>query len=87
MVSSLLSQFLNSLLLVSLIDYLGVLEGGLTGGTRYSGSISLLGISNIGLGSIGSASSLTTIGLDSEVPGLVYEEGGAFIFLLTPALP
>ena len=36
MVSSLLSQFSNSLLLVSLINYLGGFGGGLICGTRYS---------------------------------------------------
>ena len=85
MANSHLSQSSNYLLPVFLVIDQEVLEGGLLCGTRYGGSISLLGISIIGLGIIGSVPLLMMIGLDLEVPDLGYEEGRAF--LLTPALP
>ena len=81
MANSLLFQSLNCLLLVFLVIESGGLGWGLLCGTRYSGSISLLGISNIGLGIIGSAPLLMMIGLDSEVPDLGYE-GVELSFLL-----
>ena len=86
MVSSLLSQFSNSLLSpASLIGYLGVLEGGLDGCTKYGGSISLLGISVIDIGLLVSISSPIAVGLEAEAPCFKSKRGGAF--LLTPALP
>ena len=84
-VSSLLSQSLNSLLLVSLVIDSSGFGGGLFCGTRYSGSIPLLGISIIGFDILGSIPLLMMIGLDVEVPCLGSE--GDRAFLLTPALP
>ena len=85
MVSSLLSQFSNSLLLVSLINYPGVFGGGLICGTRYGGSISLLQTSIIDFGILDAIPSLIMIGLDVEVPCFGSKRGRAL--LLTPALP
>ena len=70
MENSLLSQSLNYLLPVILVIDQEVLEGAYFVVTSYGGSISLLGISIIGLGIIGSVPLLMMIGLDLEVPGL-----------------
>ena len=85
MVSSLLSQFLNSTTSCFFDRLSGGFGGGLIGGTRYGGSISLLRISIIDFGLLSPISSLMMIGLDAEVPSLGSKRGRAF--LLTPALP
>ena len=78
MASSLLSQFSNSLPLVSLIHYQGVFGGDLICGSKYGGSISLLGNSTIDFDFLDSTSSSMMIGLDTEVPCLASKKGWSF---------
>ena len=86
MANSLLSQSLNCLLPVFLVIDQEVLQGVNFVEQDIDGSILLLGISNIGLGVIGSAPLLMKIGLDLEVPGLGYEGGRNFPFYSSSSL-